>query len=366
MAGGERALNISVISYSLPVVGEKRGGIERVAHELAHELARRGHCVEVWTHDPKPEGAAYEVRELPWKRFATSWLGRRLTMGYLGNVLALLPKYGDADVIIAIGDSLLLPLAGKPLVRVMAGSALGEALCARTPWRFALQTGVYVQELATALTQTGCVGISHNTRRYNPFVRRTIPLGVDLSAFSPHPAGKTTEPSILFVGALDGRKRGRLLIEWFTKEVRARHPAATLSMVCQPGPQVAGVTYHVGVTDDELARMYRSAWVYASPSTYEGFGLPYLEALASGTPVVATSNPGSLEVLDGGRYGLLPADVEFGAALAGLLSDEAERARLAALGLERARLYTLAAMADGYEDLLAEVAGPRAGLGKVI
>ena len=366
MARGERALKISVISYGLPVVGEKRGGIERVAHELAHELARRGHCVEVWTHDPKPEGAAYEVRELPWKRFATSWLGRRLTMGYLGNVLALLPKYGDADVIIAHGDSLLLPLLGKPSVRVMHGSALAEALSAKSPFRFVAQSGVYVQELLTALVQPHCVGVSHNTKRLNPFLRRVIPNGVDLSTFNGNQGVKTPAPSVLFVGALDGRKRGRLLIEWFTKEVRARHPAATLSMVCQPGPRVEGVTYHVGVTDDELARMYRSAWVYASPSTYEGFGLPYLEALASGTPVVATSNPGSLEVLDGGRYGLLPADLDFGAALAALLSDEVERARLSALGLERARLYTLAAMADGYEDLLAAVAGPRAGLGKVI
>ena len=48
-----------------------------------------------------------------------------------------------------------------------------------------------------------------------------------LSAFSPRPACKTTEPSILFVGALEGRKRGRLLIEWFEREVRARHAGAT-------------------------------------------------------------------------------------------------------------------------------------------
>ena len=48
-------------------------------------------------------------------------------MGYLGNVLALLPDYREFDAIIAHGDSLLLPLAGKPVVRVMHGSALGEA-----------------------------------------------------------------------------------------------------------------------------------------------------------------------------------------------------------------------------------------------
>jgi phosphatidylinositol alpha-mannosyltransferase len=348
-------MNIAVFSYGLPVVGEKRGGIERVAHVLAQELARRGHNVEVWTHDPKPSGAAYEVRMLPWKRFASSWMGRRLTMGYLGNVLALLPRYEAADVVVAIGDSLLLPLKGKPLVRVMAGSALGETLHADSPWRFLMQAGVYVQELLTALTQPACVGISQNTRRYNPFVRRVIPLGVDTSAFFPSPSEKTEEPSVLFVGAVEGRKRGRELVGWFTQHVRARHPSATLAMVSRPGPRAEGVTYHTGVSDSELAAMYRRAWVYASPSTYEGFGLPYLEALASGTPVVATPNPGSREVLCEGRYGRLVEDREFGAALAELLSDAGARETLAARGLERARELSLAAMVDGYESLLAEL-----------
>ncbi len=45
-----------------------------------------------------------------------------------------------------------------------------------------------------------------------------------------------------------------------------------------------GVTYVTGVPDTQLADLYRRAWVCASPSTYEGFGLPYLEAMACGTP----------------------------------------------------------------------------------
>lgn len=347
-----RPLRIAVFSYGLPVVGQKRGGIERVAHDLAQALARRGHEVTVWTYDPKPDAAAYAVRDLPARRFVTSWLGRRLTMGYLGNVLALLPGYRDADAVVAIGDSLLLPLLGKPVVRVMPGSALGEALSARSPWRFVLQLGVYVQELLTGLTQPGCVGISHNTGKYNPFVRKVIPLGVDLEVFSPAPGGKTSEPSVLFVGALTGRKRGQRLLDWFTRDVRPRHGAATLMMVGPPGPAVPGVTYHTGVSDAELAALYRRAWVYASPSTYEGFGLPYLEAMASGTPVVATPNPGSREVLDGGRFGRLAEDAVFGRALADLLADDRERDCLTSLGLQRARAYSLSTMIDQYEELL--------------
>src|ERR671931_2380264 len=95
------SLRIAMFSYGLPVVGQKRGGIERVAHDLADGLARRGHSVTVWTYDPKPDCAAYEVCSLPWRRFATTWLGRRITMGYLGNLLAVLPGYGEFDVIVA-------------------------------------------------------------------------------------------------------------------------------------------------------------------------------------------------------------------------------------------------------------------------
>ena len=109
------ALVIAVISYNLPRPGFKRGGIERVAHDLADGLARRGHLVTVHSHDPLPPGAAYQVRPLPWKRFMSTWLGRRVTMGYLGHILALLARVGDADVVIAHGDSLLLPLRGRPV-----------------------------------------------------------------------------------------------------------------------------------------------------------------------------------------------------------------------------------------------------------
>jgi glycosyltransferase involved in cell wall biosynthesis len=351
-------VKIAVFSYGLPVVGEKRGGIERVAHELSDGLARRGHRVAVWTHDPRPDGAAYEVRPLPWRQFVSTWLGRRLTMGYLGNLLALLPDYGRAEVIIAHGDSLLLGLLGRPVIRVMHGSALAEALAARSPWRFLLQMGVYVQELLTGIVQPGCVGVSANTCRSNPFVRRFIPNGVNLGQYRPDAAAKTPQPSVLFVGALNGRKRGQLLLDWFECAVRAAYPSATLDMVCSLGPEAPGVRYHVGVSNERLAELYRRSWVYATPSTYEGFGLPYVEAMASGTPVVATPNAGSREVLADGAYGVLADDDAFPGELVGLLGDAARRQDYVARGLGRAREYALETVLDRYEALLGEGLSP--------
>jgi len=344
-----------MLSYSLPVLGHKRGGIERAAHTLADGLARRGHEVVVFSHDPKPGGAAYAVRELPWKAFVNTWTGRRVTMGYLGNVLTLMPDVREFDAVIAHGDSFLAPLVGKPVLRVMHGSALGEARSATSIGRCILQLGVYAQELATAFFQRGVVAVSHNTTIDNPFIDRVIPHGVDEGVFTPIPHARSEEPSLLCVGSLDGRKRGQFLLDAFLDGIQPVHPMASLTFVGTTGPSHEGVNYVTGVSDLELAALYRRAWIYASPSTYEGFGLPYLEAMACGTPVVATQNPGSVDVLDRGEYGLMPDDADFADVVANLLSNEERRGELAAAGLRRAREFSLSAMLDGYEKALLEL-----------
>lgn len=346
-----------MLSYSLPLEGQKRGGIERAAHTLAEGLVRRNHDVVVFSHDPRPAAAAYEVRELPWKPFVNTWAGRRLTMGYLGNVLAIIPDYREFDAVIAHGDSLLLPLTGKPVLRVMHGSALGEARSATSIGRCVLQLGVYGQELLTALVSRGVVAVSDNTTRDNPFIGQVIPHGVDETIFTPWPVDKTPEPSVLFVGALDGRKRGQFLLDGFVKTIRATHPAATLTIVGATGSEHPGVRYVTGVSDVDLADLYRRAWVYASPSTYEGFGLPYLEAMACGTPVVASENPGSLDVLGPGTWGVLPTDDDFALTVAALLGNETRRAELAAAGLQRASQFTLTRMLESYEKVLFDLTG---------
>ncbi|HEY6361443.1 MAG TPA: glycosyltransferase family 4 protein, partial [Vicinamibacterales bacterium] len=331
--------------------------IERSAHTLADGLARRGHQVVVFTHDPRPADAAYDVRTLPWKAFVGTWLGRRVTMGYLGNLLAIAPDYSEFDAIVAHGDSLLLPVTGKPIIRVFHGSAFGEARSARSIGRSLLQLGVYAQELLTAVLQNGAVSVSESGRRQNPFVRRVITHGVDERVFAPEPSERSAHPSLLFVGTLAGRKRGRFLLRSFSDAVRRAHGDATLTIVGDQGPSRPGVTYRIGVPDDELASLYRRAWAYVTPSTYEGFGLPMLEAMACATPVVATPNPGSVEILDRGKYGVLAADEEFGDSISSLLSDEQARAALSARGLCRARDYSLSVMLDRYEALLFDLVG---------
>jgi phosphatidyl-myo-inositol alpha-mannosyltransferase len=347
-------LSIAVLSYGLPTVGQKRGGIERVAHEIADGLARRGHAVTVFSHDEAPAGARYAVEPLPWRRMVNTWLGRRLTMGYLGNILMAIPRTDRFDAVIAHGDSLLARFRRTPLVRVMHGSAWDEARTATSIGRLLLQTGVYVQELLTAAVTPATVGVSLNTRRSNPFVRQVVPNGVNREVFRPDERDRASVPTLVFVGALTGRKRGGWLLDLFSDVLRPARPDLELHMVCAAGPARAGVTYHSGISDVALATLYRRAWLYVSPSTYEGFGLPYVEALASGTSVVATPNPGSTEVLAGGG-GILCNDSQFGQTVLALLGDEVRRARLMDEGLAVAERYDLARTLDAYETLLRQL-----------
>ena len=349
-------MNISMLSFRLPMPGVKRGGVERIAHDLADGLGLRGHAVTVWSADPAPAGANYQVRSLPFSRLIRDELGFRLVSGFLGNLIALLPRYETPGVLIAHGDSLLLPLRGIPMLRIMHGSALDEARTARSNKRRIAQYLVYLQERITARTQP-TVAISRSTSLRYHGICTTIPNGVDRQIFYPGGQPKAAEPTILFVGTLGGRKRGSQLIAWFRDVIRPAIPNARLWMVSEAGVPCDGVEYFSGLSADELADLYRRAWVYASPSVYEGFGLPYLEAMASGTPVIASMNPGGSEVLGGGRYGqLVKSDAEFPAAVFRALQNSQWRSMWAERGLKRASELSLTRMVERYETLLEQMA----------
>ena len=107
-------------------------------------------------------------------------------------------------------------------------------------------------------------------------------------------------------------------------------------------------------TDDELARLYRGARCLVYPSLYEGFGIPVLEAMACGTPVV-TSRGGATEEVAGGAAVLVdPLDPV--AIAAGIAEAERRRDELVARGLERARAFTWERTADAVEALWRELA----------
>src|SRR5205085_1428411 len=99
------------------------------------------------------------------------------------------------------------------------------------------------------------VAVSDNARRFNPFIRRVIANGIDLEVFRPDAPMKSPHPTILFAGALAGRKRGAWLLDQFAQVIRPRFPDAQLHMITTTGPANTGVTYHTGITNSALVRL---------------------------------------------------------------------------------------------------------------
>lgn len=340
-------MKIAVLSYGLPGPGERSGGIERVAHELADGWARRGHEVTVFSFSKPPKNSAYAVRSLPFGWWRRNPWGRRLLMGYLGNLLWLIPSYREFDVLVSHGDSLLLALKHRHIFRIFHGSALEEAKNSTNPLRVVAQLGVFFQEWLTSVLYEHTIAVSENTRHTLTGIKKVISNGVMLSRFRPG-SEKEPRPTILCVGALGGRKRGGSLIKGFERRIKPNFPDARLWMVSEPGPEIDGVTYYSGVQEEKLLELYQRAWIFASPSAYEGFGLPYLEALACGTAVLAVQNPGSREVLSGCTFSAVVSSEDFVETLVRLLGEPEKLVDWGGRGPVYAKRFDLQKTIEGY------------------
>jgi glycosyltransferase involved in cell wall biosynthesis len=115
-----------------------------------------------------------------------------------------------------------------------------------------------------------------------------------------------------------------------------------------------GVRWLGYVPDEELARLYRGAAVFAYPSLYEGFGIPVLEAMRCGAPVVTSAGTVMEEIVDGAAELVDPLDPA--SIAAGIERAQSRREELAAAGLERAKRYTWAAAAEATAAVYRELA----------
>lgn len=176
---------------------------------------------------------------------------------------------------------------------------------------------------------------------------RVIGNGLD-PGFGPN-GDRAEGDYVLAVGTIEPRKNLSRIAE------AARLAGETLRVVGAPGWGGVEAAGRLGeVSDAELAALYRGARCVVAASLYEGFGIPVLEAMASGVPVV-TSDGGSLAEVAGGAAVLVdpldPASIA-----AGIREAVARRDELVPLGLERAQSYTWAGVADRVEALWRELA----------
>jgi len=336
-------LRIAMISYYLP--SDSKIGVGYQVHELANELVRRGHHVDVISACQPVEGALYGL----WRIRLT---GHLRTFRFALAIRRL--DLSGYDVLHAHGDDYWLWRRRVPVhVRTLHGSCFEEAIHIRGAKERLRMVLLGLSEVVASLVAGTTVVVSPATRRWTPWVRAVIPNGVDTRRFRPREGDKAARPTVLFVGTWGGRKRGAELVRAFGEDVRPALPDAELWMVTQDAPDDPGEGVRVlGRLDDRaLAEAYSRAWVFCLPSAYEGFGIPYAEALASGLPVVATPNVGARYVLAGGEAGVLTPLARLGTSLTALLEDQEARARLAVAALERSREFSLGTVVDRYESL---------------
>lgn len=165
-----------------------------------------------------------------------------------------------------------------------------------------------------------------------------------------------TEPFLLHVGDIHERRNLPMLVDALLAARRHFGAAAAISLVLAGvdrgvSEELCAMATDAGtpdavvalgpVSEDRVHALYRGATALVYPSLYEGFGLPLIEAMASGTPVLASHEASIPEVLGGAGWLLDPRDVSaWRDAIIRVVNDESLRDDLRMRGLARAATYT--------------------------
>jgi glycosyltransferase involved in cell wall biosynthesis len=176
---------------------------------------------------------------------------------------------------------------------------------------------------------------------------------------------RTAPPSngyVLFLGTLEPRKNVGSLLDAYARVLESRHgqdvPDLVLAGSAPPSagpwlerltrPPLAGHARHVGyVEPEDRESLYRGARLFVQPSFDEGFGIPVLEAMTVGVPVIAANRGALPEVLGDAGPLVNAADTEeLAGAMRRLLTDDGFAEHCSAAGLARARLFRWDVMAE--------------------
>ena len=413
MASVKQPLRIALLSYrSKP----HSGGQGVYVRHLSRELAARGHHVEVFSGQPYPElDEGPVLREVPsldlyrdadpfrtprpgelrdWAdalEVAMMWGGafpEPLTFS-VRALRALRARPGDFDIVHdnqGLGYGMLgLRRLGLPLVTSihhpitvdkrldLAGRNLLDRLNKHRWYGFVRMQRRVARRAGPLITVSGsskddiCRDFHVDREKVH-----IVPLGVDTRLFRPQPEQPRVPGRIVTVTSADSPLKGLpTLLRAVAKLATDRD--AHLVVIGTPSDatrqqlrQLAlgdRVTFASGLPDAEYAGVLASAEVAVIPSMYEGFSLPAVEHMASGTPLIA-SRAGALPEVTGDAALLVPPGdpEELSAALRGLLDDPAARARRAARGLARVRMrFAWPAVAAATEALYRKVINGETG-----
>lgn len=264
---------------------EHSGGVARYAYRLAEEVAPLVDLTIITETGGTPVKGARMIH-LPrangrMDRYYAQAVRLRRTILTVPNI----------DVVHAFGDDWALPRGSWKLVRHFLGLSLSEARSSRGLRKLNHYVLAGLEKLSEKRADHR---IAIGPESFDAFHCDTLMPPV--TAVSPTGTPKTPEPSVVFIGSHGGRKRGAL-VEQVVDRARAAGIEGLTLRVFGPTDDAknwpAGTLHRSGADDAEVHAAIESAWALLSPSSYEGFGIPIYEALALGTAVIATPNPGS-------------------------------------------------------------------------
>jgi len=288
-------------------------------------------------------------------------------------------RHGPRDGLVEIwnGMPFLSPLWARQPRVVWLHHVHGDMWKMVLPPRLAAMGQTLEHRIAPALyRRTRIVTLSDSSKRqlvselhFRDELVSVVPPGID-PQFSPG-GERSPVPLVVAVGRLVPVKHFDDLIRTMAA-VREQRPDATLTIVGEGYERKAldqlvrdldaedWVTFAGRVTDEELVDLYRRAWVVASASSHEGWGMTLTEAAACGTPAVATRISGHLDAVAEGTGGLLARDErEMRDQLVSVLSDRDVLDRLSQGALDHASAFTWEATAAGTLTALAQEARRR-------
>jgi glycosyltransferase involved in cell wall biosynthesis len=270
----------------------------------------------------------------------------RDTAWYLGA----LPVAAGRDDVLHVPGHRGPPLSAAPLVVTIHDLAVF-----RHPETFNRWTRTYSRTFLPRLARsaTRVIAVSEFTAREAIELLgveeervRVIPHGVE-APFEPNGPAAGGE-YVLAVGTLEPRKNLPRVV------LAAERAGVDVRVVGGAGWGDVDVQSAGFVSDEELARLYRGATCLVYPSLYEGFGLPVLEAMASGTPVVTSEQSAPAELAGDAAILVNPLDVD--AIAAGIEEAVARRDELRAAGVARAESFTWEAAAHATVEVYREAA----------